>query len=101
MVELEEEVGKQRTQSEQTIASLQQQVCTRILLDGLTSLKKNLTFLICLSHSFFGCICKFISVKVDGYLSASLNGVRLHVNQFAFSFNVYLIRNILYIQLYF
>lgn len=95
---LEEEVGKQRTQSEQTIASLQQQVCTRI--GGLTCFKKNLTFLICLSHSFFVCVCKFISVKVDGYLSASLNGVRLHVNQFAFSFNVYLIMNILYIQLY-
>lgn len=44
MQELEEEVGKQRTQSEQTIASLQQQVCTRILLDGLTSLKKILPF---------------------------------------------------------
>lgn len=45
---LEEEVGKQRTQSEQTIASLQQQVCTRI--GGLTFLKKNLTFLVFLIH---------------------------------------------------
>lgn len=43
MVELEEEAGKQRTQSEQTIASLQQQVCTRI--GGLTSLKKILPFM--------------------------------------------------------
>lgn len=48
MVELEEEVGKQRTQSEQTIASLQQQVCTRI--GGFTSLKKNLTFYVFLTH---------------------------------------------------
>lgn len=48
MVELEEEVGKQRIQSEQTIASLQQQVCTRI--GGLTSLKKDLTFYVFLTH---------------------------------------------------
>lgn len=46
---LEEEVGKQRTQSEQTIASLQQQVCTRI--GGLTFFKKE-SYLFSLSHSF-------------------------------------------------
>lgn len=50
MQELEEEVGKQRSQSEQTIASLQQQVCSGI--SGLASFqkKKNLTLNIFLTH---------------------------------------------------
>lgn len=42
MQELEEEVGKQRSQSEQTIASLQQQVCSGI--SGLASFKKKKSY---------------------------------------------------------